>query len=443
MGQVTTEPTASLAQRWPHGLLVTMLVAWGPLLRALMDKGWMQLGGLPLVGQWAQLQGVSDLVSAPALAGIGLGLTVLTAQEDPHRHPALWFTATLLGWVCTAPLALAACFWPQAIGNALGLNRHEQAWIGPMAFSGWLSILWGMLSSYWLGRHRQGRVLLLTLVTAAPGLVALISARGLTPTAGIERVVITQWAIGIAGLLAWLTLWIRWMQQTPNAWAAMKQALGPVARYLPAGFSVGLLTPLSVLAIRGSLAHQLDWDAAGTATALWRVSDWVLSGASGVLYFHYLPRLSQSAQRGLLQAHLFKALRQVWGPSVLALVGLWSMQSWLLPWLYDARLTVDPGVSALFWAGDGLRVLSAVFLFGLYAQQASQTIAWGEWLSQPLLALLLGLGAAEALRWTGWAHLATYAVYASFNAVALHAHWQCQASRPSVMPRHGGTDDQS
>ncbi len=52
----------------------------------MLDKGWMQLGGLTLVGQWAQLQGLAELVSAPAMAGIGVGLTVLTAQRDRSQH---------------------------------------------------------------------------------------------------------------------------------------------------------------------------------------------------------------------------------------------------------------------------------------------------------------------------------------------------------------------
>ena len=62
-----------LRTRWQHTATIALLVAWGPLFRALLDKGWMHLGGLTPVGQRAQLQGLAELVSAPAMAGIGLG----------------------------------------------------------------------------------------------------------------------------------------------------------------------------------------------------------------------------------------------------------------------------------------------------------------------------------------------------------------------------------
>ena len=117
-------------------------------------------------------------------------------------------------------------------------------------------------------------------------------------------------------------------------------------RYTPAGIAVGLLTPLSVLAIRSSMAQHMDWEAAGTATALWRASDWVLSVAAGLLYYHHLPQLSRHVTEGRLASQLPVVLRQILWPSAVALVLLWSMQSWLLPLLYDQRMQVSPIASA-------------------------------------------------------------------------------------------------
>ena len=145
----------------------------------------------------------------------------------------------------------------------------------------------------------------------------------------------------------------------------------------------------------------------------------MLSGAAGLLDDHHLPQLSRHVTEGRLASQLPVVLRQILWPSAVALVLLWSMQSWLLPLLYDQRMQVSPIASAAFWAGDFMRVVSAVFLFALYALHASKAIAWGEWLSQPLLASLLMLGAAHSLLWTGLAHWATYVVYAAFNAGAV------------------------
>ena len=145
----------------------------------------------------------------------------------------------------------------------------------------------------------------------------------------------------------------------------------------------------------------------------------MLSGTAGLLYDHHLPQLSQLSRpvtEGSLASQLPRMLRQILWPSALALVLLWWMQGWLLPLLYDPRMHVSPIALAAFWAGDFMRVVSAVFLFTLYALHASKAIACGEWLSQPLLASLMVLGAAQNLLWTGLAHWATYFVYAAFNA---------------------------
>ena len=72
--------------------------------------------------------------------------------------------------------------------------------------------------------------------------------------------------------------------------------------------------------------------------------------------------------------------------------------------------------------GFALRIASATLLYALFALHASKAIAWGEWLSQPLLAGLLLLGAAHSLPLTGAAHVMTYLTYAAFN---LWAVWWC------------------
>jgi len=78
-------------------------------------------------------------------------------------------------------------------------------------------------------------------------------------------------------------------------------------------------------------------------------------------------------------------------------------------------------VCLLFWSGDAMRVLAIIFLLALYILRRTKTISVVELFSQPLLAFLLTLGAAQSLIWVGAAHLFTYTVYAllCFLGVAL------------------------
>ncbi|MFN5744879.1 MAG: hypothetical protein ACK443_02145 [Methylococcaceae bacterium] len=214
--------------------------------------------------------------------------------------------------------------------------------------------------------------------------------------------------------------------------------LGP---YLIPGLSIGICSPLSGLMIRRTLAQQLDWDAAGAATAIWRVSDWVLGCASGALYVYLLPLLSPYIISGRLNHALRRMLRQVWLPSLVVLLALFEWQSQLFPLFYDSRLVPDRDTIALFWLGDALRILAAIGLVGLYALQAGKTIATGELLSQPLLALLLLLGAGQSLLWTGAAHVVSYAIYATFNLGSLALIYSKASDLPTlgtVMPRRKG-----
>jgi hypothetical protein len=70
--------------------LLAGLIVWGPAYRALLDKLWMQHADLQTVGQWAQLQSVAELITAPVQAGIAMGLTVLVSQSRPHTHTPLY-----------------------------------------------------------------------------------------------------------------------------------------------------------------------------------------------------------------------------------------------------------------------------------------------------------------------------------------------------------------
>ena len=409
--------TASHAapQAWQHGLIVMLLICWGPAYRALLDKLWVWGGGLSLVGQWAQLQAAADLVGTPAFAGIVIGLTVLTAQKQAAQHTALLLAGFAAALLCTTPMLLALLCAPARVGQWLQLSPALQGSLPLAGLVGWLGIVYGLLSGYWLGRKQHGRVLLLSIASGAPALLALGASGALAISERLDLFLRVGVAVGMLGSLALAGVGLRWYLRTPQASVQLRDSLRLLLRYVPAGLSIGLLTPLSGLVIRSTLASQVGWDATGSATALWRASDWVLSGAAGVLYFHYLPWLSQQVQHGSVWPALRHIARRVTLPGAVALLALFALQHQILPALYSEQLALPWHTTALFWAGDALRIASATLLYALYALHASKAIAWGEWLSQPLLAALLLLGAAQSLPWTGAAHVVTYFVSAGFN----------------------------
>lgn len=404
-------------------ILIALLVFWGPAYRAILDKLWMLQGGLSWVGQWAQLQTLIDLVSVPAFVGLGVGLTVLIAQH-PAQHPEhakpLLLAAWIMGLMAALPILLIAILMPDWVQTRLALTPAMRDWIPLAALWGWLSIGWGQISSALLGQRRHMRLLILTVCVGSAPIIALVASliNGSTEKA-LSHLLYSGTAAALLGNLWMIHHGWRWRHSTTNAKIALLDATRRLIKYLPAGLSIGLLTPLSGLLIRSTLAQEMDWNAAGTATALWHASDWILSGSVGVLYYHYLPILSQHARQGSLQPILHHIAVRVCLPATLALACLFLLQDLLLPALYDPRLHVAWSISAWFWAGDALRIAAALFLYGLFARQAGRTIAVGEWLSQPLLAIILMMGAAQSLLATGFAHWIVYAIYAGYNGIAV------------------------
>jgi hypothetical protein len=398
--------------------LLAGLIVWGPAYRALLDKLWMQHANLQTVGQWAQLQSVAELITAPVQAGIAMGLTVLVSQSRPQTHAPLYLAACGLGLVVSLPLLwLMTTRWLPVL-DWLALDPGQSDALRLAALAAWCSIIPGLLTSVWIGRHQRGRVMLVYLAGAAPPILAL-SVGQHAPTSPLESVLGASLGIQVLFIIGILIQQWRSLKVSRIAVDTLYGCVRRLGPYLIPGLSIGICSPLSGLMIRRTLAQQLDWDSAGAATAIWRVSDWVLGCASGALYFYLLPLLSPHIISGRLNHALRRMLRQVWLPSLVVLLALFELQSQLFPLFYDSRLVPDRDTIALFWLGDALRILAAIGLVGLYALQAGKTIATGELLSQPLLALLLLLGAGQSLFWTGAAHVVSYAIYAAFNLGSL------------------------
>ncbi len=380
------------------------------LIRAGLDKVLALSGGPVLVGLMGQLQSVVELVNAVTLAGVLQGLTVMIAQSrDPDNEHSLLKSALKLGMGISSLMALLIALSAPWLADLLTQAKVATMLFLLAAVTGVLMVIPATLNAYWLGKHQQSRMLRLTLLSSLSWvLMALGAGLGLSLTGLMLLQCVALSCIATA-------IW-RYLR---------KDLLGVVTdfrkllKYVPVGLSIGILSPVSMLLIRGLLSGMLSWEEVGFLQGLWRCSDWVTSTAAGVLSLIFLPRLSSSGtshfKHEMLRAGIIVLL-----PAACLLLLIYVNQNSMLSTLYDTRFTVSDKTAGLFLAGSWIRIASWLFLFGLYATHRTRLIATGELLSLPLLALLLWLFAdGMTLERCALIYLLSYAVYLCFNAAAL------------------------
>ena len=202
--------------------------------------------------------------------------------------------------------------------------------------------------------------------------------------------------------------------------AALHELAAKLRNYIPVGLAIGIMSPASMLLIRGLLAGALGWADVGYLQALWRVSEWVTSASAGVLSLVFLPRLAASWGAPRFRAELARSARFVLLAAAALLALLYFNQHAILALLYNAQFRVSNTTAALFLLGCWMRVGSWVFLNGLFAAHRTRAIIIGEVLSLPLLALLLRMNAqGMTLERTAALYLAVYCIYLAYNAAAL------------------------
>ncbi|MEO5377081.1 MAG: hypothetical protein H7832_04755 [Magnetococcus sp. DMHC-6] len=190
----------------------------------------------------------------------------------------------------------------------------------------------------------------------------------------------------------------------------------PLLHFAKPSLVIGLLSPLSALLMRRLLAEGLSWREVGMIQAQWRVTDWVMALASGVMAIRYLPLLSAE----LSTATFFRLLRQMalvtLLPGAFFLLGYLWFQNSLLVFFYQVDFALSTRAAALFLLGDWVRIISWIFLYALFARRQTWAIAVGEFLSIPLFVTLVWLSPSPmnpvfvAELW-----LVSYCVYAIFN----------------------------
>jgi O-antigen/teichoic acid export membrane protein len=186
-------------------------------------------------------------------------------------------------------------------------------------------------------------------------------------------------------------------------------------RYIPAGLSIGILSPFSVMWSRAELAHGLSWDEAAQLQALWRASEWVTGLAGGLIPLVFLPRMAAAVGRTAFLHELTRTWRTLWIPGALSIALLWAGQGVVMPLLYSEKFLMPALASGLFLLGDALRLACWVPLHGLFATERVNAVAIGEWLSLPLFAALLTATGAHSLVIAGACYAVTYAIYLAFN----------------------------
>jgi polysaccharide transporter, PST family len=364
-------------------------------------------GGPELVAYWAQLGSIIELVAGVALAGVGTGISVLVAQADRlERQRGILRESLGLGLATSAPVMLAVA------AVSLAFPEHVAPGLpGPLialaAGAGCAAVIPGMLNGYWLGQQRRDLMLALAVGSAGVQLAAALAA----PQAHVLALLVLATAVPALALTG--VLLSGRVPLSPDRDRSLR-------RYILPGLTIGVLTPLAAVAVRDIVAAQMSWHEVGLLQALWRVSDWVASVASGVMAVHFLPRLAAAHGTARFAHELRRAAFATILPSAIALAAFGALQRPVFSLLYDESFRMSDPTVALFFAGTLVRIASWLPLYALYAMRRPGPLVVGEFLSMPLFAALLAayprplsLEAAGAL----W--LAAYAGYGLFNLWAM------------------------
>jgi O-antigen/teichoic acid export membrane protein len=385
--------------------------------RAGLDKVLALSNGPATVALWAQLQSVVELVGAVTIAGVLQGLTVLITQVNTARDErSLLRDALKLGLGTSLAVALIVALASPELSDWLTQGRIEAALFVLAAMAGCITIVPATLNAYWLGKHLQQRMLELALLTSVILLLVAAGAWFGLPLPGL------MWLQGcllaVFGLVIWRYLYK--LSQPEEVFEKDREYFLKLVRFVPVGLTIGILSPVSMLLVRGILSDSLSWSDVGFLQALWRSTEWVTATAAGVLSLIFLPRFSSNFGSVRFKHEVMRAGALLLIPAAFMLLLIYFNQRSMLALLYDTRFVVSNQTAALIMVGSWLRIASWVFLFGLFAAHRTVLIMAGEILSLPLYALLLWLYAdGMTLERAALLYIVSYLVYLGFNAIAL------------------------
>jgi polysaccharide transporter, PST family len=405
----------------------SVLAAFGIILidllgRAGLDKVLALSGGPVMVALWAQLQSVVELVGAVTMAGVLQGLTVLVTQVSESRDErSLLRDALKLGMGTSLAAALIVALASPELAVLLTQGRIGTDFLLLAALAGCITVVPATLNAYWLGKHQQQRMLGLALLGSVTLLLVAASAWFGLPLRGLIWVQCV--VLAIIGMVVWRVLHKLYGHKLSSDRDSREKDAGyfrKLVRFVPVGLAIGIMSPVSMLLVRGILSGSLSWSDVGFLQALWRSTEWVTATAAGVLSLIFLPRFSATYGSARFTREMIRAGAMVLVPAACLLALIFFNQRFMLSLLYDARFVVSDQTAGLIMFGCWIRIASWVFLFGLFSAHRTGLIIAGEILSLPLYALLLWLFAdGMTLERTALLYFASYLAYLGFNAVAL------------------------
>ena len=409
-------------------LAVTMLIV-SIAGRTLLDMTLSHVSGPATIARWAQLSSVIDLISAVACAGLSPGVTVLVARVSrPREQNTILQTAVMLGVACSAVTLIGM------IGLAEFQNLDARIEVLHEPLLRWTVLAVGLFAATpilamqaWQSQGHPARSCWLTLAMATMSVMAAVTAPQFLLCTGLAISVLAPLMVLLGALIISIPLTAWYFR---DAWQTAVTTIRPVKSlltFLPAGLSIGLLSPLSLIAARELLGGALGWEAVASVQAIWRSADWVAALVSGMLSLVFLPRMSRaisgSGPTHALWREIGAAIRWLWIPAAVILGAMiWAGPQWLVG-LFGLSVVPDPAVFSTFLVGEWLRMGSWILLYGLFATGSQRVIAVGELCSLPLFAGLLwfvsSLRANLSLQDAAWAYLVAYIGYLVFNCWAI------------------------
>ncbi|MBF0126940.1 MAG: hypothetical protein HQM02_06980 [Magnetococcales bacterium] len=396
-------------------MLSMSIVLVGLIGRAVIEKVLALQGGAAAVALWGQVGSLVDLLSGVGLAGIGVGVVVLVARErQASRRWGTLGVGVVFGLLLSGLLLGVLELFPRLLVILVG-GLLPQELLRLAGLAGWLGIVPGILNNYWQGRQYRLALFAWAVLVMVASMTGILW-RSEVPLMG--RLLWAQIALAVLVALGLLTHFTRHAHGV--GWG---DAWRPLLRYAPAGLSIGLLSPISSLIMRRELADALSWEDVGMIQAQWRVVDWVMALASGVMTYHFLPLLS-AAMGKEFDGQLGRMARWTLLPSALLMLVYWLFQEPILWLFYQSGFALSPRATALFLLGDWVRILSWIFLYTLYVRRQTWAIVFGEIFSLPLFATLLWLAPAPLAAWhVGALWVVSYCTYATFNGLMV-LKWQ-------------------
>lgn len=384
--------------------------------RAGLDKVLAIAGGPTLVGLWAQLQSVVELVGAVTAAGVLQGLTVLVTQARESRDElGLLRDALKLGLATSLAAGLIVALASPELAVWLAQNNISTDLFLLAALTGCIAVLPATLNAYWLGKHQQQRMLGLALLT---GITLLLVAASAWLGMSLRGLVWVQSLVtAVIGILIWQYMHgLSGVRDGGDGAEYFRKLL----KFVPVGLVIGIMSPVSMLLVRSMMSSTLSWSDVGFLQALWRSTEWVTATAAGVLSLVFLPRFSSTYGSARFRQEMARAGLTVLVPAACLLLLIFLNQRSMLAALYDARFVVSDRTAGLFMLGCWIRIAAWLFLYGLFSAHRTGLIMAGEILSLPLYALLLWLFAGGmTLERSALLYLVSYVVYLVFTAASL------------------------